>query len=98
MRSRYSAYARGLISYIIETTHQSGPAWEEPRALWQKKLQLFSKQTEFLTLEIFESTVEEDRGMVHFRAEINQPEGRTTLEEKSTFWRVDSQWLYYGFE
>ena len=39
MRSRYSAYALGLVDYIIDTTLPAGPHWQADRSAWASELQ-----------------------------------------------------------
>ena len=45
MRSRYSAYALGLVNYIIETTHTENPHYRRDFSSWKKELKVFCKQT-----------------------------------------------------
>ena len=37
MRSRYSAYARSLVDYIIKTTHPDNPSYKKDRDQWYRK-------------------------------------------------------------
>ncbi len=86
MRSRYSAYALRLADYIIQTTHSKSPYFERDRGKWKKAILEFCTTTQFLKLEILDST----ESSVHFIAHL----GQTLLEEKSLFEKVDGKWLY----
>lgn len=61
VRSRFSAYAYGIISYIVDTTHPSHKDYvnEEKkgkRKSWIKDLALFSEEYEFLKI-VFDSDI-----------------------------------------
>ena len=90
MRSRYSAYALGLSTYIQKTTHPNSPYFDSDIALWRKGIEEFCRTTKFLKLEI--------RGIgdqwVSFAAFLNQSGKPYTLEEISQFERVNSHWRY----
>jgi len=90
MRSRYSAYALHQADYIIHTTHPKSPYFEKDRKKWEKAIQEFSHTTEFLKLEILESS--EDT--VKFAAHLRQKDRSFILEEKSHFQKIDGKWLY----
>ena len=84
MRSRYSAYALGLVSYIIKTTHNSdSQRYDEG---WEKSIEEFCKNEHFLGLEI-ES---ESENYVTFHAKL----GSGILHEKSEFIYEDNMWFY----
>ncbi len=89
MRSRYSAYALGLIEYIIRTTHPKSPYFEKNRKKWEQAISAFCHTTQFLKLDIV--GVGED--WVHFVAQLQQRDP-LVLEEKSHFEKIDGQWLY----
>jgi SEC-C motif domain protein len=50
MRSRYSAYALGLIDYIIQTTHPKTRASNLKK--WADEIRRFSQESKFIKLEI----------------------------------------------
>lgn len=83
MRSRYSAYAMGLSDYIIETTYPGKP-------LDKKEIEAFSKNTDFVGLEIMDS----NDTFVTFRAELKQGGKDASFTEKSRFLRLEER-LYY---
>ncbi len=90
MRSRYSAYALGNKDYIIHTTHPKSPYFEKDLDKWKKGIEEFSRTTEFVKLEILESTDD----TVKFAAHLRQNDRPFILEEKSQFEKIDGKWLY----
>ena len=92
MRSRYSAYATGAITYIIATTVP-----EKRSALDPRELAAWSKESAWLGLEIVASGMEENdpqRGFVEFVA-IYKTGGQTLRHhEYSRFCRIDYRWYY----
>lgn len=95
MRSRYAAYARGRIDYIIDTTHPDGPHWRADRDVWREELLPFVRGTRFVGLLILEAPEPDgDSGVVAFRAELIQSGQSVIMEERSTFRRADGRWLY----
>jgi SEC-C motif-containing protein len=88
MRSRYSAFARGLTPYLLSTWH---PATRPGR------LRLDAGMT-WRALQIVD-TVDggpaDQTGVVEFRAIARSADGeRHVQHERSTFTRVDGRWLY----
>ncbi len=86
MRSRYSAYALGKASYIIQTTHPKSPYLELDKKKWKKAILQFCKTTRFLSLEIL--GYGED--WVHFIAYLSSGQ----LNEKSQFEKINDKWFY----
>ena len=89
MRSRYSAYALGLVDYIIQTTH---PQNEQP--LSRETIEQFCATTEFKNLEIFNVEEEPEKSQVTFRASLMSQGQDISFVEESLFEKVDGQWLY----
>jgi SEC-C motif-containing protein len=89
MRSRYAAYAKGNIDYIIRTTHPNSPYFEKDRKKWETAIYQFCHTTQFEKLEIVGSGAD----WVHFIAHLRQ-QTPLLLEEKSHFEKVNGQWLY----
>jgi SEC-C motif-containing protein len=95
MKSRYTAYALGLVDYIIETTDPEGDAWEHDHDPWRASIEAFSERNEFLGVRIVDHEVDGDSGMVHFEARLrDESGGDATFEERSSFVRRDGRWLY----
>ncbi len=90
MKSRYTAYAVGDASYIIKTTHPNNPDYSEDRKAWKESIELFSKETEFLGLEIVEFIEADEEAFVTFKAKLSSGD----MEEKSRFLKVNGRWFY----
>ena len=90
MRSRYSAYAVSDSSYIIKTTYPDNPDYTSNIKNWEDSILSFSKQTNFLGLEIIEFIDGEEEAFVTFNARLSSGE----LKEKSRFLKCYGRWLY----
>ena len=94
MRSRYSAYALGLVDHVIATTAAEGPRARADRAAWAGEIAAFGRRTSFDGLEIEGAGAEGDAGWVHFRAILSEGGADVSFEERSGFVRRDGRWLY----
>lgn len=83
MRSRYSAYALGLIDYIIAT---SDPDTPQDRA----GIEEFCKSTQFKNLKILET----GENTVTFKATLFSGDHDISFTEKSFFKKIDGRWHY----
>ncbi len=83
MRSRYSAYARGLPVYLLATWHASTAPGE---------LELFP--VKWLGLEVQHSEARGDVGVVEFVARCRDANGAQRMHEVSRFVREQGRWLY----
>jgi len=87
MRSRFSAFARGLDGYLIASWHPSTrPARLEldPDVVW-RRLQL---------VDTVAGGPDDAEGVVEFRASYRDASGAGLLHERSRFVRVDGRWVY----
>jgi SEC-C motif-containing protein len=98
MRSRYAAYALGLVDYVVATTHPGGPQLEADEAAWRASLEAFCRGTRFETLEILEASEAGEEGWVTFRAGLSQGGADASFSERSRFLKVDGRWLYFSGE
>jgi SEC-C motif-containing protein len=92
MRSRYSAYAKGLVPYLIQTCHASLRPSQSAFDLMD-----WCRRAQFLRLDILETKagLEKDViGMVKFVAWIKENGKIHPLAEASDFEREDGQWRY----
>ncbi|GJP56506.1 hypothetical protein CLOM_g15571 [Closterium sp. NIES-68] len=106
MKARYSAFAKGVIPYIVRTTHDDNPNLGPGGAEGRKQLTADCEETcnrlVFKRLDIMstEAGSTEDESFVSFRAVYAYKHGTTTdnqiLVEKSRFVRDPSsgRWLY----
>jgi SEC-C motif domain protein len=92
MRSRYSAFARGLAPYLLKTWH---PMTRPERVdlddgtVW-RRLQI---------VDVIRGGPDDVSGVVEFRAAYREGSGATGLvEERSRFDRIAGVWLYTGAE
>lgn len=96
MRSRYCAYALGLIDYIIKTTHPENPDAASDKNRWKKEILAFSQNTRFEKLTILEFTEVGDRAYVTFFAKLSQNGKDASFMERSQFEKLAGRWLYIG--
>jgi SEC-C motif-containing protein len=94
MRSRYTAYAKGLADYIIQTTHPNNSGYKKNIRKWKEEILSFSQETRFIKLEI--EGFGED--WVAFCAHMQQSGRPVLLREKSRFTKQDGKWLYLSGE
>lgn len=94
MRSRYSAFALNLPQYIIQTTHPKNPQYQNNTSKWTQELQTFSRQTEFIGLEILEIKENEPEAYVTFHAKLKQMGKDASFTEKSRFAKENQHWYY----
>ncbi|MDX2093471.1 MAG: YchJ family metal-binding protein [Kofleriaceae bacterium] len=92
MRSRYTAYVRGEVAYLVATQDESTRANVDVAAVEQ-----WSRETEWRGLEILEvvrGEEDDDEGIVEFIAR-GVTRGRPFAQrERSRFRRVDGRWYY----
>lgn len=101
MRSRYAAYAMGLVRYIMETTHPDNPQYQADFARWGKQLKGYCDRTQFLALTVMEEALDADdqRGWVRFGANLEQRGADMSFVESSIFVRgEDGRWRYLDGE
>jgi SEC-C motif-containing protein len=96
MRSRYAAYAKGDVDYIVETTDPDGEAWTEPESEWRDNIREFTEGYDFQGVEIRDSGVDGETGWVEFYARLRAGRRDASFEERSRFARRDGRWLYSG--
>ncbi len=94
MKSRYCAYAVGDSSYIIKTTHPDNPDYTTDIKSWEVSILNFSKETNFLSLEIIDFINGEEEAFVTFNARLSSG----NLKEKSRFLKLHGRWLYIDGE
>src|ERR1700722_16152055 len=94
MRSRYAAYALGLSSYIIETTHPEHPSAKKDPKEWEEEISLFCKNTQYNSLEIIQFIPGTETAYVIFKAGLLHDEQDGSFTEKSLFKKSKKRWLY----
>ncbi len=94
MRSRYSAYSKGMVDYIIDTTDPTGTAWDADMSEWIVRIRKFAQKTTFGGVKILASSVDGDQGVVRFHAKLTNKHSDISFTEKSQFVRREGRWLY----
>ena len=95
MRSRYAAYALGKVSYIMQTQHPAGAAYQTDKRAWRKGLKLFCQTTTFLGLRILaDAQLSSKEATVTFHALLQQQGQDASFTEKSLFRQENGRWLY----
>ena len=89
MKSRYSAYALGEGSYLVRTSVKEH-RYEADAALIEE----FAKNSEWLKLEIVQSSEAGETGMVEFKAYYRENGEIKLHHEKSTFIKEAGEWFY----
>jgi len=84
MRSRYSAFVGRLASYLEATWHSSS----------RPPLLDLSDSPNWLKLQVISSSVDQNKGQVHFRAFYKDGNDVAFMEEQSDFVQEDGKWYY----
>jgi SEC-C motif-containing protein len=90
MRSRYTAYARREIDYLVSTHDPKNPPDRTAIARW-------AREAEFLGLEIVRAgkgQKDDDEGTVEFLARFKERGREHVHHESSRFRRIDGRWFY----
>lgn len=109
MRSRYVAYALGLVDYLMATTHRENPGFSKQTNLWRADLAKYCRGLTCHGLHIAQCTpasaeITPDspasgaKGVVVFMAKLQQGNDAPpyVMHETSTFKRANKRWLYYS--
>lgn len=94
MRSRYAAYAVGLVDYIIDTTHPASPHASADRGAWRADISHFVTTTGFERLDVSAHEPGDAQAHVTFTAHLRQGGRPVEMTERSRFLKVDGRWRY----
>lgn len=94
MRSRFSAYALGLIDYIIKTSHPKNPCFNKDLKILKEEIKNFCKTTSFNDLEILDFVEKYNQAFVTFIAYLKTSNEDLTFTEISHFEKLNGKWLY----
>lgn len=94
MRSRYSAFALNLPSYIVETTHPASPQYMDNQFSWKRSIAAFCKNYRFHNLEVLDFKENGTIASVVFTVTLFQGDQETVYTEKSYFEKFHDKWLY----
>lgn len=94
MRSRFTAFILNDADYIINTTHNKNQDYTLNTESWRKDIINFSKNTDFIKLEILENIEGKDQSFVKFKATITQDNLDASFTENSRFLKINNKWFY----
>jgi SEC-C motif-containing protein len=94
MRSRYSAFARGLGPYLVKTLAAGHEDRALPEETLARSLSSVREKQRFMSLRILDAFEEPDRAEVLFFACIFEKGKDRSFVELSTFAREDGAWRY----
>jgi SEC-C motif-containing protein len=93
LRSRYSAYAKKIVDYILDTTH---PEQQDPDS--QKTVEKWARNTEWHQLEIVGSEAGgagDEEGTVEFKADYTEKGRRRKHHELAKFRKKEGRWYFF---
>ncbi len=97
LRSRYAAFAKGKVDYLLETAH---PDIRED--LDEESLRSWAEESKWLGLEIVETQLggeDDDEGLVEFIAHYENSDGESVdHHERSYFKKDDGRWYFLDGE
>ena len=96
MRSRFAAYALGIVDYVLDSTDPTGPMARDDRRAWAADVAGFCRATRFDGLVVLGSGEDGDEGWVRFRAVLVQDGSDASFEERSRFVRQGGRWRYHS--
>lgn len=92
MRARYSAYAKGQIDYICETTHST-----ERSKFNHAESKAWSRKAQWVSLQILRTEKggpADDDGIVEFKARYREKDRMVNHHEIAAFVREDGAWRF----
>lgn len=93
MRSRYTAFGRGDMDYL-----RSSMVAEHQHEFHAQDVQRWNRDTEWLSLEILDTSMNGEAGEVRFKAVFRHKGTVQSLTERSRFVRRDDRWYYLDGE
>ena len=96
MRSRYTAFTKGMGDYLMSSHHSSTRPIEQ-----KSEITSWANSVKWVQLEIIEKSeggVNHQKGTVEFKAHFKEKGKRAFIHEKSTFIRENGSWVYLGFD
>lgn len=94
MRSRYSAFAKGLGKYLIETLAANHPDRKEDPGQLLISFSRAKDHQRYMGLTILETHADGDRGEVKFHARIFEKGKDVSFTEHSVFVKENGAWRY----
>lgn len=94
MRSRYCAFARKKVDYLLATSHPDLIAESGGSDAFRRDLRRTCDEHRYPGLTVVEHRQGDDEGEVLFVAKVFRKGSDLTFSERSTFVRLDGRWLY----
>ncbi len=94
MRSRYSAFARGEVDYLLATSHPDLVANEGGLEAFRRSLREACRTLRYQGLTVREAHEDGDTGEVTFAVRVFSKGRDVSFAERSTFLRDDGRWRY----
>jgi SEC-C motif domain protein len=98
MRSRYAAFARKQLDYLVATSHPDLIAEHEGEAAMRRGLRESCEAHSYPGLTVHEHHEDGDHGQVLFTARIFRKGQDVSFSERSDFVREQGRWLYLSGE
>tara|TARA_B110000285_G_scaffold219191_1_gene269505 strand:- start:2869 stop:3249 length:381 start_codon:yes stop_codon:yes gene_type:complete len=92
MRSRYTAFTKGMGDYLLLSHHSTTRPTEKMSEIIQ-----WANSVSWERLEILNTTKGQDKGMVEFKAHFKQGGKADFILENSQFVKENGHWVYLGF-
>lgn len=92
MRSRYAAFSRGEVDYLLRTWHPSKRGEQDRRSLEATTREL--RWTGLTVLDVVAGSPTDETGIVEFEARYATGATTGALRERSRFARADGAWTY----
>ena len=96
MRSRYTAYVKGAVDFILNSTLE-----EKRKECDEKAIKNWSKNSVWHKLDIISTekgTSDDTEGVVEFEAVFTESGIKKNLHEKAVFKKIDGYWFYIDGE
>ncbi len=94
MRSRYAAFARKQVDYLLATSHPDLIASHGGLDAFRRDLRRSCEEHRYPGLTVVEHHQEGDLGQVLFRARVFRKGADVSFSENSDFVREGGRWLY----
>lgn len=94
MRSRYAAFTMAKGDYLVATHHS-----DSKDKIDQNNLELWAKSVRWIRLEVLKTSeggLNDQEGLVEFRASYQEGKRFKSIHEKSIFKREFGAWVYWG--
>jgi SEC-C motif-containing protein len=96
MRSRYAAFARKQVDYLLATSHPELIAAHGGSDAFRRDLLRSCQDHRYPGLRVVEHREDSDQGEVLFEARVFRKGTDLSFAERSLFFREGGRWLYHS--